>query len=222
MSTAAKTPEKVARIVAQIQRWKEVFYKPLDCDVTITSAKYNNMENQVSIVLSYEQSGVTKKKQLLFHDSEIDNKLLDFDYSSKSEFVYPESNGKEGSPILKEWIAEKEKQGIADDNEKKFLNNQLTQDEISQLKNNKMETNGEIKLKIDLPPEENKTLYNIQTLRKHLFDMVTSLQNGTANAETAKAMASVAQTILNSAKIEMEYKKLIETSDNSIILFDGK
>ena len=66
-----------------------------------------------------------------------------------------------------------------------------------------------------------KTLYNIKTLRTHLFDMVQKLQDGTANADTAKAMASVAQTILNSAKLEIEYRQIIDKSnDKSIVLFD--
>lgn len=50
---------------------------------------------------------------------------------------------------------------------------------------------------------------NLLGLRNHLFSTLKKLEGGTMKADEAKAMAQVAQTIINSAKLEMEYKLLI-------------
>lgn len=50
---------------------------------------------------------------------------------------------------------------------------------------------------------------NLKTLRSHLFEAIRKLEGGAMKSEEAKSMAQLAQTIINSAKLEMEYKKLI-------------
>ncbi len=55
-----------------------------------------------------------------------------------------------------------------------------------------------------------KTENNIGSLREHLFETLRKLEGGTMKADEAKAMASVAQTIINSAKLELDYKRLAE------------
>jgi hypothetical protein len=52
---------------------------------------------------------------------------------------------------------------------------------------------------------------NLKGLRKHLFNAIRKLEGGTMKEGEAKAMASIAQVIINSAKLEMEFKLL--TSD---------
>lgn len=51
---------------------------------------------------------------------------------------------------------------------------------------------------------------NIASLRTHLFSAIQKLEGGTMKHEEAKAMASLAQTIINSAKLELDYKRMVE------------
>lgn len=48
---------------------------------------------------------------------------------------------------------------------------------------------------------------NIETLRGHLFDALQGLKDGKIDIDKAKAMSEIAQTIINSAKVEVEYAK---------------
>lgn len=64
-------------------------------------------------------------------------------------------------------------------------------------------------LKIVKPVEmSEQTEDNLTGLRKHLFSAIRKLEGGTMKNEDAKAMAQVAQVIINSAKLEMEFKQL--------------
>ena len=56
---------------------------------------------------------------------------------------------------------------------------------------------------------------NLTGLRTHLFNAIRKLEGGTMKNEEAKAMAQVAQVIINSAKLEMEFKQL--TNDKPTI-----
>lgn len=57
---------------------------------------------------------------------------------------------------------------------------------------------------------------NIETLREHLFATLTALQDKSdpMDIDRAKAISEVSQTIINSAKVEIEYAKIKETSDH--------
>jgi hypothetical protein len=48
---------------------------------------------------------------------------------------------------------------------------------------------------------------NVNDLREHLFAALKGLKDGTVDIEKAKAMSEVAQVIINSAKVEVEYAK---------------
>lgn len=48
---------------------------------------------------------------------------------------------------------------------------------------------------------------NIESLRGHLFDALKGLKDGSMDIDKAKAMSDIAQTIINSAKVEVEYAK---------------
>jgi hypothetical protein len=48
---------------------------------------------------------------------------------------------------------------------------------------------------------------DINTLRAHLFDCLAGLKDGSVPLERAKAVSEVAQTIINSAKVEVECAK---------------
>ncbi len=73
-----------------------------------------------------------------------------------------------------------------------------------------------LKLKIIKPLEmSEQTEDNLTGLRTHLFNAIRKLEGGTMKNEEAKAMAQVAQVIINSAKLEMEFKQL--TNDKPTI-----
>ena len=57
--------------------------------------------------------------------------------------------------------------------------------------------------------EESKSTRTVHSLREHLFDAMTAVKSKEITAEQGRAMAQIAQTIINSAKIELEYKKAI-------------
>lgn len=48
---------------------------------------------------------------------------------------------------------------------------------------------------------------DIDALRTHLFDALAGLKDGTVAIEKAKAISDVAQTIINTAKVEVDYAK---------------
>lgn len=48
---------------------------------------------------------------------------------------------------------------------------------------------------------------NIDELRLHLFDTLRGLKNGTVSVETAQAMSNVGKTIIDTAKVEIEFTK---------------
>ncbi len=49
---------------------------------------------------------------------------------------------------------------------------------------------------------------NIDDLRMHLFDALKGLKDGTIKIDQAKAMSEVAQTIINSAMVEVKHAQV--------------
>jgi len=48
---------------------------------------------------------------------------------------------------------------------------------------------------------------SIETLREHLFDALKGLKDETMDINTAKAISDIGQTIINSAKVEIDFQK---------------
>lgn len=48
----------------------------------------------------------------------------------------------------------------------------------------------------------------VEDLREHLFATLQGLRDGTVTVETAKAISEVSQTIINSAKVEVDAARL--------------
>lgn len=48
---------------------------------------------------------------------------------------------------------------------------------------------------------------DITDLRTHLFDALKGLKDGSIDIEKAKAISDIAQVIVNSAKVEVDYAK---------------
>lgn len=55
------------------------------------------------------------------------------------------------------------------------------------------------------PKKEN----TISDLRETLFATIKKLEQGTMDTDTANTIASISQTILNTAKVEIEYRKFV-------------
>lgn len=53
----------------------------------------------------------------------------------------------------------------------------------------------------------------VDDLREHLFAALDGLRAGTLDVERAKAISDVAQTIINSAKVEVEAARLVDASE---------
>lgn len=56
---------------------------------------------------------------------------------------------------------------------------------------------------------------NINTLREHLFDTLKGLKDGSIDIEKAKAISGVAQTMINTAKVEVDYIKATKSIEGS-------
>ena len=54
----------------------------------------------------------------------------------------------------------------------------------------------------------------IEDLREHMFAVMDGLRDKSMTVETAKAMSEAAQTIINSAKVEVEYVRAVEGSQS--------
>jgi len=53
------------------------------------------------------------------------------------------------------------------------------------------------------------TKNTIETLRTHLFEVMEKIKNGDMDVKEAKAMVETAQTIINSAKVEIDFIKAV-------------
>jgi hypothetical protein len=57
----------------------------------------------------------------------------------------------------------------------------------------------------------------VSDLREHLFEALAGLRNGSMSIETAKAISEVSQTIINSARVEVEYAKVTEGGSSTFL-----
>lgn len=84
---------------------------------------------------------------------------------------------------------------------------------------------GELKLKFILPEKSKnllemseKTTNNIKSLQTSLFNAIKKLEDKSISCEEAKAIAGLGQTIINTAKLEIEYQKLLSTTPSVSLL----
>ena len=57
----------------------------------------------------------------------------------------------------------------------------------------------------------------VADLREHLFATLAGLREGTMTVETARAISEVSQTIINSAKVEVEYARVTESASSTFL-----
>jgi hypothetical protein len=64
---------------------------------------------------------------------------------------------------------------------------------------------------------------DINTLRAHLFSEISALREGQkgATVERAKAVSEIAQTIINTAKVELEFMRQTERKTTDFIPLKG-
>lgn len=62
------------------------------------------------------------------------------------------------------------------------------------------------------------TKNKIQDLRNHLFETIEMLKDKDIDVNTALAIAKVSESIINTAKVEIQYMKTIESDDRSLFL----
>jgi hypothetical protein len=62
----------------------------------------------------------------------------------------------------------------------------------------------------------------IEHLRDHLFEVIEMLKDGDMEIEKAKAITDVAQTIINSAKVEVDFIKTVNGNGSDFIPMDKR
>lgn len=62
----------------------------------------------------------------------------------------------------------------------------------------------------------------IEDLRNHLFEAMEMLKDKEMDIDTAKAMADIAQVIINSAKVEVQYLKETGMSKVTNFMLENK
>ena len=62
----------------------------------------------------------------------------------------------------------------------------------------------------------------IEHLRDHLFETIEMIKEGDMELDKAKAIAELAQVIVNSAKIEVDFMKIVHGNGSGFIPLDKR
>jgi hypothetical protein len=62
----------------------------------------------------------------------------------------------------------------------------------------------------------------IEDLRDHLFEIIEMLKENDMELEKAKAIADIAQVIVNSAKVEVDFIKVVHGNGSGFIPLDKR
>ena len=63
---------------------------------------------------------------------------------------------------------------------------------------------------------------DIDSLRTHLFETLAGLRDGSLSVEQAKAISDVSQTIINTAKVEVDYLRVTEQPEGTGFIPAGR
>lgn len=63
---------------------------------------------------------------------------------------------------------------------------------------------------------------DLETLRNHLFSVLEGLKNGTVTIDTARAMNEVGKTLVNTARVEVDFLKATDGTKSTFIASDKK
>ncbi len=173
------TVQKIQQVVSEMPHWQNVVYLPLNADASIISARYIEDESKVEIKFIINKNGSPEDKKLTFSEGRFAEILADFKYDDSVQTVKTEM------------VIPKEK----------IKKNNLSSEEVAVLEN--ALTVKDMEIKPDNPAEP-KTIF--QDLYAHLFSTITLLKEGKITSEAAKSTAIVSQTVINLARLELEYK----------------
>jgi hypothetical protein len=62
----------------------------------------------------------------------------------------------------------------------------------------------------------------IEDLRNHLFEVIEMLKDGDIDIEKAQTISDVAQVIVNSAKVEVDFMKVVHGNGSGFIPLDNR
>jgi hypothetical protein len=62
----------------------------------------------------------------------------------------------------------------------------------------------------------------IEDLRNHLFEVIEMLKDGEIEIEKAQAITDVAQVIVHSAKVEVDFMKVVHGNGSGFIPLDNR
>ncbi len=62
----------------------------------------------------------------------------------------------------------------------------------------------------------------IEDLRNHLFEIIEMLKDGDMEIDKAKTISEVAQVIINSAKVEVDFMKVVHGNGSGFIPLDSR
>jgi hypothetical protein len=62
----------------------------------------------------------------------------------------------------------------------------------------------------------------IEDLRNHLFEIIEALKEGEIEMDKAKTIADVAQVIVNSAKVEVDFMKVVHGNGSGFIPLENR
>jgi len=62
----------------------------------------------------------------------------------------------------------------------------------------------------------------IEDLRNHLFEVIEMLKDGDIDLEKAQTISDVAQVIVNSAKVEVDFMKVVHGNGSGFIPLDKR
>jgi hypothetical protein len=62
----------------------------------------------------------------------------------------------------------------------------------------------------------------IEDLRNHLFEVIESLKDNEIDIEKASAIKDIAQVIVNSAKVEVDFMKVVHGNGSGFIPLDNR
>lgn len=71
---------------------------------------------------------------------------------------------------------------------------------------------------IDNPKESKESLKTISDLREAMFGVIEGLKNKTLETQRAREISNATQVIINSIKVEMEYRRSIKANARIALL----
>lgn len=74
-----------------------------------------------------------------------------------------------------------------------------------------------VRLKPKIKMEDKPIIENKNTVQQILLEAMKEVKNGTLSTEKAKSIALIAQTLINSVKVEIEYNKVFKNGNHKLL-----